>query len=113
MLGVELDGFDHQVQFVGAVDLARDAVGCACLEAVGFGEVMQPIDPLGVAVQKQQHTLACVWGWPNDRSGRRRKAAPAPIRSAVEGLAGRLLEPGYRHGAAHELASSASRGDEP
>jgi hypothetical protein len=30
------------------------------LEAVGFGEVMQPIDPLGVAVQKQQHGARAV-----------------------------------------------------
>jgi len=39
-LGVESDRFDHQVQFIGAIDFARHAIGLARQEVVGFGEVM-------------------------------------------------------------------------
>ena len=55
MLGVGPDRFDHEVEFIGAVDFARHAVGLARREVVGFGEVMQPIDTLGIAVKHQQH----------------------------------------------------------
>ena len=55
MLGVGSDRFDHQVEFIGAIDFARHAIGLARHEVVGLGEVMQPIDTLGVAVEQQQH----------------------------------------------------------
>ena len=55
MLGVGPDRFDHQIEFIGAIDFARHAVGLARREVVGFGEVMHPIDTLGVAVKHQQH----------------------------------------------------------
>ena len=55
MLGVGPDGFDDQVKLIGAVDLARHTIGLARPEVVGFGEVMQTIDALGVAIQQQQH----------------------------------------------------------
>ena len=55
MLGVGSDRFDHQVEFIGAVDFARHAIGLARHEVVGFGEVMQSINTLGVAVEQQQH----------------------------------------------------------
>ena len=55
MFGIGPDRFDDQVQFVGAVDFARHAIGLARHEVVGFREVMQPINALGVAVQQQQH----------------------------------------------------------
>ena len=48
MFGVRLDGFDHEVEFVGAVDLARYAVVLAWRDEQGFGEVVQPINPLRV-----------------------------------------------------------------
>jgi hypothetical protein len=41
--GVGPDRFDHQIQFIGAVDFARHAVGLARHKVVGFAEVMQPI----------------------------------------------------------------------
>ena len=53
MLGVGPDGFDHQVQLIGTVDIARHSVGLARHEVVGLGEVMQPIDLLRVAIQQQ------------------------------------------------------------
>jgi hypothetical protein len=55
VLGVGRDGFDDQVEFIGAVDFARHAVGLARHKVVGLGEVMQAIDTLGVAVEQQQH----------------------------------------------------------
>jgi hypothetical protein len=55
VLGIGPDRFDHQVEFVGAIDFARHAVGLARHEVVGFGEVMQPINALGVAIDEQQH----------------------------------------------------------
>jgi len=39
---IPLDGFDDQVQFIGAVDFARDAVVRARLHGMGFGEVLKP-----------------------------------------------------------------------
>ena len=55
MFGVGPDRFDHQVQFIGAIDLARHAIGLARHEVVGFREVMQAINTLRVAVDEQQH----------------------------------------------------------
>jgi hypothetical protein len=43
VLGVRLDRFDHPVEFVGTADLAEQTVVMARHEAVGFGEVLQPI----------------------------------------------------------------------
>jgi hypothetical protein len=60
MLGVGPDRFDHQVEFIGAVDFARHAGGLARLEVVGFGEVMQPINALSVTVEQQQHRTRAV-----------------------------------------------------
>ena len=55
MLGVGSDRFDHQVEFIGAIDFARHAIGLARREVVGLGEVMQSIETLGVAVEQEQH----------------------------------------------------------
>ena len=55
MFGVGPDQFEHQVQFIGAIDFARHAIGLARHEVVGFGEVVQPINTLCVAVHEQQH----------------------------------------------------------
>ncbi len=55
VFGVGPHRFDHQVQFIGAVDFARHAVGLVRHELVGFAEVMQSIDTLGVAVNEQEH----------------------------------------------------------
>ena len=43
MLGIQLDGLDHQVEFVGAVDLPRNAIILARCGRLGFAEVMEPI----------------------------------------------------------------------
>ena len=48
MLGVEPDRFDHEVEFVGAVDLACYRVGHSGPEEQGFGEVIEPVNALRV-----------------------------------------------------------------
>jgi hypothetical protein len=60
MLGVGLEGFDHEIEAVGAVDFARDAVGLAGLQMQGFAEVVEPIHTPGVAVEHEQHRALAV-----------------------------------------------------
>ena len=61
MLGIRLDGFDNQVQFVGAVDLPRNAVILARCGCVGFGEVMQPIDAACRVIPHEQDGTGAVF----------------------------------------------------
>ena len=60
MFGVRPDRFDHQVESTGAVDLARYAVRHVRRDEQGFGEVVQTIDALGVAVLHQKHRAGTV-----------------------------------------------------
>jgi hypothetical protein len=60
VFGVGPHRFDHQVQFIGAVDFARHTVGLARHELVGFAEVMQPIDTLRGAVDEPKHRTRSV-----------------------------------------------------
>ena len=55
MFGVEVDRFDHKVEFVGAVDFARYAVSHFGLDEQGFREVLEPVNPLGVVVLEQEY----------------------------------------------------------
>ena len=61
MFGVQLDGFDDQVECVDAVDLAGHAVGSIGREAEAFGEVEQAIHTPGVVVEHDQHRTGCVF----------------------------------------------------
>jgi hypothetical protein len=54
MLGVDLDGGNHQVEFVGAVDVSRHAIEVVRREGLGFGEVIEPVDSLGMVVLHQK-----------------------------------------------------------
>jgi hypothetical protein len=114
VLGVWLDGLDHQVEFVGAVDLPRNAIVLARCGRLGFGEVMQPINAVCRVISHEQNGTGAVFhpreqeqviGAEVEHRGVSLRAgaeAPAPIGSAVEGLPGGLLHPGYRHSAAHD-----------
>jgi hypothetical protein len=42
MFGVQSDRFDHQVELVGAVDLARYAIHLIRRDELGVGEVVHP-----------------------------------------------------------------------
>ena len=57
VLGVEADRFDHEVKAVGAVDLARYAVGHSGPDELGFGEVIEPVGALRVTVLEQEHRV--------------------------------------------------------
>ena len=107
---VQADRFDHEIEFVGAVDLARYTVGHAGPDELGFGEVIEPVNPLRVAVPHEEHGVRRVFH-PRDQDevigaevehGERRAGAitPARLSSAVVELAGGLLRPGYHHSAA-------------
>jgi hypothetical protein len=51
---VRADRFDDKVEFVGSVDFASYAVGHVGRDELGFGEVIEPVDPLGIAVRWQR-----------------------------------------------------------
>ena len=55
MLGVRPGRFDYQVEFTGAVDVARIAVRLIRRDVVGFGQVVQTINALGIAALHQEH----------------------------------------------------------
>ena len=55
MSGVRPDRFDHEVEFVGTVDLARYAVGHIGPDEQGFRKVMEPVNALRVEVPQQKH----------------------------------------------------------
>ncbi len=57
MLGVEADRFDHEIEFVSTVDLARDAISHVGLHALSFAEVIEPVNPLRVAILQQEHSI--------------------------------------------------------
>ena len=121
VLGVWFDGLDHQVEFVGTVDPPRNAIVLARCGRLGFGEVMQPINAAGRVISHEQNGTGAefrpreqeqVIGAEVEHRGenlRAGAAAPAPIGSAVEGLPGGLLHPGYRHRAAHDRAGNVTQ----
>lgn len=55
MLDVQANRFDHQVEFIGAVDFARYAISHIRPDELGLGEVIEPVNTLGVAVAQQEH----------------------------------------------------------
>ena len=67
MFGVRLDGLDDQVEFVGAVDFAGYAVIAAWRDLLGFGEVMQAIDPVRGVISHKEHGAGAVFR-PRDQS---------------------------------------------
>ena len=109
MFRVGLDGLDDQVELVGAVDLTRYAVIAVWRDLLGFGEVVQAIDPVRGVISHKEHGARAVFR-PRDQGkmigaevkhgldGQGRK--PGPAVSAVEGLPGGLLHTGYHHSAA-------------
>ena len=115
MFVVWLDGLDHEIELVGAVDLPGDAVVLAWRDDSGFGEVIQTVNPSGRVVFHEEHNTAFAFR-PREQEemigaevehGRMRRTwgrepkLPPTVSSVVE-LAGRLPGTGYRHSA--ELA---------
>jgi hypothetical protein len=48
VFGVRPDRFDHEVEFVGAIDLACYAIGHVGPDELGFDEVIEPVNALRV-----------------------------------------------------------------
>ena len=108
MFRVRLDGFDHQVQLVGAVDFPQHAPVLVGRDDLGFAEVVQPIDTAGRIISHDEHNTRTVLR-PREqkqmvgaevehrREGKKKtverepEESPRPIVSAVEGLPGGLL----------------------
>ena len=83
---------------------------------MGFGEVVQAVDPAGGVVLHEEHDTGAVFHTRKQeqmigaevehKEGNQRAGvvAPAPVGSAVEGLPDGLLRAGYRHRAAPDLS---------
>ena len=56
VLRVRPDRFDHQVEFTGAVDVARITLRLIRRDELGCVEVVQTMNVLGVAVLHQEHS---------------------------------------------------------
>ena len=54
---VQADRFDDEIELVGAVDLARYAVGHVGPDGLGFGKVVEPVNPLRIAVLHEEHGI--------------------------------------------------------
>jgi hypothetical protein len=112
MLGVRLDGLDHQVEFVGAVDLPGDAIVLARCGCVGFGEVMQPINATCRVVSHEQNGTGAVFhpreqeqviGAEVKHAGETREREPQlprPLAAPLRGYPADSSGPEYRHSAA-------------
>ena len=61
MFRVPLDGLDHQIEFVGAVDFAGDAVVAVWRDLVSFGEVVQAIDPASGVISHEEYDTRAVF----------------------------------------------------
>ena len=61
VFGVEADRFDHQVEFVGAVDFSRYTVSHIRLDELGLREVIEPVNPLRVVVLEQEHRARTIF----------------------------------------------------
>ncbi len=61
MFRVQVDRLDDEIESVVAVDLARYAVSHFGLEELGFGEVIEPVDSLRVAVAHEEHGVRRVF----------------------------------------------------
>jgi hypothetical protein len=55
VFGVRPDRVDDEVEFVGAIDFARYAIGHVGPDELGFGEVVEPVNALRVAILLQKH----------------------------------------------------------
>jgi hypothetical protein len=56
------DRFEYQVEFVGAVDLARDALGHVGPHELGFGEVIEPGCPPRTPCAVRVHQIENITG---------------------------------------------------
>jgi hypothetical protein len=67
MFRVGFDGLDDQIEFVGTVDFAGYAVIAIRRDLLGFGEVMQAINPVRRVISHNEHSAGAVFR-PGDQS---------------------------------------------
>jgi hypothetical protein len=104
---VRLDRLDNEIEFIGAVDLSGHAVVLAWRDGLGFGEVVQPINPSRRVISPDEHNTRAAFrpreqeemiGAEVEHRGKEPGAgagmAPASMGSAVEGLRVGLLRCG-------------------
>ena len=63
MLGIPLDRLDHQIKLVGAVDFPGHAAKTVVVDDLGFAEVVEPVEALGIvglAERKTTREAACL-----------------------------------------------------
>jgi hypothetical protein len=60
MLRVWLDGLDDQVELIGAVDLSEYAVIAARQDVLGFGEVVELVNPVRGVISHDEHDARAV-----------------------------------------------------
>ena len=61
MFCVPPDRLDNQVEFVRTVDLSRHAVVWAWRDLLGFGEVVQAVDPARGVISHEEHDTGAVF----------------------------------------------------
>ena len=60
MLRVRLDGFDYQVELVGAIDFPGHAPVLVRRDDLGFAKVVQPIDAVSRIIFHDEHNAGTV-----------------------------------------------------
>jgi len=58
---VQANRFDYEIEFVGAVDLTGYTVGHKGPDELCFGEVIEPVNPLRIAVLHEEHGVRRVF----------------------------------------------------
>jgi len=61
VFGIPLDRFDHQIELVGAVDFPGHAVKAVVADDLGFAEVIEPIEALGVVLFHEEDNTGAVF----------------------------------------------------
>ncbi len=61
MFDIRPDGFEHEIEFVGAVHLPGHAVILVGRDDVGFCEVVQPVNPSRRIVFHDEHNTAAAF----------------------------------------------------
>ena len=61
MFCVRLDGFDHQVELVGAIDFPGNAPVLVGRDDLGFAKVVHPIDAVSRIIFHNEHNARTVF----------------------------------------------------